>query len=242
MRQFGLIGKKLSHSFSKNYFTEKFNLLGLDDHSYELFELSSIEQIKAVFETKNIEGLNVTVPYKEDVIPYLDGLDQSAEKVKAVNVIKITNGKNVGYNSDYIGFKNSLNNWLPQQYQGTALILGTGGASKAVSCALSDLKIPYTFVSRKPTANEISYQEASSLLPQAHLIINTTPLGMAPDTNTCPDLDFNQITSEHYLYDLVYNPEETLFLAKGKSKGASIKNGLEMLHLQAEESWKIWNK
>ncbi|QSE97416.1 shikimate dehydrogenase family protein [Fulvivirga lutea] len=242
MTRFGLIGKTLSHSFSQKYFTQKFQELGLKDHQYDLFELSTISEVEKIFKLSELKGLNVTVPYKQSVLPYLNQLDDTAQKVGAVNVIKLEKGRKIGFNSDYLGFKKSLEQWLPQPFRNTALVLGTGGASKAVECSLKDLGIDYQLVSRNPSESQISYEYVNELIHKTKLIINTTPLGMAPEIDNCPDLDYNQITSEHYLYDLVYNPEETLFLAKGKSKGASIKNGLEMLHLQAEESWKIWNK
>ena len=242
MRRFGLIGKKLSHSFSQKYFQNKFKELELNDHEYDLFELNKISSVTEIFSLSNLLGLNVTVPYKEEIIPFLDILDESAKKVGAVNVVKITNGRKVGYNSDYYGFKRSLEEWLPSNFNKNALVLGTGGASKAVSSALSDLKIEYKCVSRNPSKNKISYSETDSYLNnEFNLIINTTPLGMSPNIDSLPDINYNLLTNEHYLYDLVYNPELTMFLKLGADQGAVVKNGLEMLHLQAEESWRIWN-
>lgn len=242
MRRFGLIGRKLSHSFSQKYFQKKFKELDLLDHHYDLFEIDSISLVNEILNLQDLQGLNVTVPYKEEIIPFLNELDDSAKKVGAVNVVKIVNGNKIGYNSDYYGFKQSLEEWLPTNFNKKALVLGTGGASKAVTTALSDLKIEYKCVSRNPIKDEISYSETDDYLnDQFHLIINTTPLGMSPNINSSPEINYNLLTNEHYLYDLVYNPEITLFLKLGESQGASVKNGLEMLHLQAEESWRIWN-
>lgn len=244
MKLFGLIGKKLGHSFSKNYFEEKFNQLAIaDQHAYELFELDTIEGIRPLLKKKNLVGLNVTVPYKQEVIPYLDKLDSSAKKVGAVNVIKIENGISVGYNSDYFGFKYSLEKWLEGTAVKNALVLGTGGASRAVLAALNDLEINYKVISRSSTEGDITYIElnhAPKLLGKYKLIINTTPLGMFPDVSSSPDIPYNVADASHWFYDLVYNPEETMFLKKAKVQGAQTKNGLEMLHLQAEKSWKIW--
>ncbi len=243
MKKFGLIGRKLSHSFSQSYFTEKFKALNLPDHVYQLIELEKIDEVKKVLEEKDLIGLNVTVPYKESIIPFLSNLHESALKVGAVNVVKVNNGMSTGYNSDYLGFKNSLINWLPKNFKGKSLILGSGGASKAVQATLSDMDIEYHVVSRSPAVNELSYKEANDIISsKVSLVVNTTPLGMSPNVETYPAIDYILLTDEHYLYDLVYNPEITAFLTKGKSRGASTKNGLEMLHLQAEESWKIWTE
>ncbi|MTI40962.1 shikimate dehydrogenase family protein [Fulvivirga lutimaris] len=242
MKKFGLIGKKLSHSFSQAYFSKKFKELNLTAYTYDLYELPSIELIEKILADKELIGLNVTVPYKQDVIPYLDSLDQSAERIGAVNVIKVDDdGFKKGYNSDYYGFKQSLAQWLPEGLGIQALILGSGGASKAVKVALEDLNITYKIVSRSPGKNEIGYDELSEVFSQYQLIINTSPLGMSPDVHSSPNIPYELLNSNYYLYDLVYNPEITEFLKKGVDKGAQIKNGLEMLHLQAEESWAIWN-
>ncbi|HNP18054.1 MAG TPA: shikimate dehydrogenase [Fulvivirga sp.] len=241
MKKFGLIGKKLSHSFSRDYFTEKFEKLKLENHTYELFELAEIAEISRVLSVPNLIGLNVTVPYKQAIIPFLKQLDHSAQRVGAVNVIKIEEGKAIGYNSDYLGFKISLENWLPKNIGLEALVLGTGGAAKAVITALEDLGIPYQSVSRNPDIGQLSYSQLNKkLIEDTHLIINTTPLGMWPNINSSPTINYQWLTSNHYLYDLVYNPELTVFLKNGQNKGANIKNGIEMLHLQAEESWRIW--
>jgi len=246
MRQFGLIGKTLSHSFSKNYFTEKFKKENIKNCAYGLYELAHASELKHLVENnKNLRGLNVTIPFKNDVIPLLDALDSRAKKIGAVNVIKITKDKKlIGYNSDYYGFKNSLEKWLGN-ISIKAVVLGTGGASKAVTVALDDLEIPFVQVSRAATQSAIDYGALnvnSETYKSHHLIINTTPLGMYPKIDATPDLQYDWLTNEHYMYDLVYNPEETLFMKKGGDKGAQVKNGLEMLMLQAEKSWEIWNR
>lgn len=242
MALFGLIGRKLGHSFSKNYFENKFLKEGLQTHRYELFELENIDQIQSIFDKHDLKGLNVTIPYKESVLPFLDDLDESAQKVGAVNVIKRDGQQFIGYNSDYYGFKTSLRDWLPTDVQ-QALVLGTGGAAKAVVAALEDLQINSTLVSRSPAQGAISYEKLHSgdLLGNTPLIINTTPLGMSPNLDSLPDLPYEQFRPTHFAYDLVYNPEETAFLKQAKAHGARTKNGLEMLHLQAEKSWEIWN-
>ncbi|MEP2772818.1 MAG: shikimate dehydrogenase [Fulvivirga sp.] len=240
MPSFGLIGRKLGHSFSKEYFETKFDELNLTDHSYNLFELDDIDEIEKILKLKP-KGLNVTVPYKEEIIPYLDRLDDSASKVGAVNVISLEKNAFVGYNSDFYGFKTSLQHWLSNTTL-KALVLGTGGASKAVIAALDDLGIESVFISRQSGENRLTYSQVTfDTIEQHRLIINTTPLGMYPEVNESPDIPYNSLTTQHYLYDLVYNPEKTVFLKKGEAKGAQVKNGLQMLHLQAEKSWEIWN-
>ncbi|MBB6611425.1 shikimate dehydrogenase [Pontibacter sp. Tf4] len=243
MQRYGLIGKKLGHSFSKRYFTEKFTREGITDAAYELYELPTIAGLPGLLQREpELVGLNVTVPYKEEVMPLLDELDEAAARIGAVNTIKITAGKTIGYNTDYIGFRASLERFYPAATQkGRALVLGTGGAAKAVCAALEDLHINYTILSRSPKPGQLMYQALTpELLQQYPLIINTTPLGMYPDTESCPDLPYEALTPQHYLYDLVYNPEETLFLKKGKEAGAQTINGLQMLHGQAEAAWLIW--
>lgn len=241
MALFGLIGKTLRHSFSQNYFENKFKTLNLKNHSYKLFELESISEIERVFELKP-NGLNVTIPYKEAIIPFLSRLDDSAKKVGAVNVIAREANQYIGYNSDYFGFKSSLQGWLKRN-DIQALVLGSGGASKAVIAALKDLSIGHLVVSRNPELHQIGYQDINAeLLAQYHLVINTTPLGMYPNIDNYPKLPYEQLSSSHYLYDLVYNPEQTQFLKKGNLYGANTKNGIEMLHLQAEKSWEIWSE
>lgn len=246
MRVFGLIGYPLSHSFSKKYFSEKFEREGIKGARYELFELADINGFPELLQQQaDIVGLNVTIPYKQQVMPYLDSLDASAEKVGAVNVIKKADGKLIGYNSDYYGFKESLEKWLPKNRSSMqALVLGTGGASKAVIAALEDLQIPFHMISRTAAASNLSYeqlQEQPQILQRSRLLINTTPLGMSPKTDAAPEIAYELLTPDHYLYDLVYNPAETLFMRLGKERGAKVKNGLEMLELQAEKGWEIWN-
>lgn len=246
MRQFGLIGYPLGHSFSKGYFTEKFRKENISDAAYELYPLQQIELFPQLLEEQTkLVGLNVTIPYKEQVIPYLNRLDRSAEKVGAVNVIKKEGRELVGYNSDYFGFKQSLEQWMGQALAGQqALVLGTGGAAKAVCAALSDLQLTFQLVSRRAAAGVLSYTQLvhePQILHNHRLIINTTPVGMQPYTDTCPELPYEHLEANHYLYDLVYNPAETLFMKKGAARGTKVKNGLEMLHLQAEKAWEIWN-
>ena len=247
MQVFGLIGYPLSHSFSKKYFSEKFEREGIKNARYELFELPDISGFPELLrQQQDIAGLNVTIPYKQQVMPYLDGLDASAEKVGAVNVIRKEGSRLTGYNSDYFGFRSSLENWRPDEGKGLqALVLGTGGASKAVTVALSDMGIPFQLISRQANNNSLSYEQLNGrpdILKSHSLIINTTPLGMSPKTEAAPDIDYSQIDSNHFLYDLVYNPAETLFMKLGKEKGARVKNGLEMLEQQAEKAWEIWNQ
>jgi shikimate dehydrogenase len=244
MRKFGLIGKKLGHSFSKKYFSEKFEREGIQEAQYELYELPEAQELRALLQQEpELVGLNVTVPYKQDVIPLLDELDEAAAKIGAVNTIKISGGKTRGYNTDYIGFRSTLEEFYPQEERGQALVLGTGGAAKAVWAALDALQIPYMSVSRMPKQQELSYEQLSPALLQTHnLIINTTPLGMHPHTNAAPPLPYEALTLKHYLYDLVYNPEQTLFLHKGAMAGAKTSNGLAMLYRQADAAWDIWNR
>jgi shikimate dehydrogenase len=244
MRQFGLIGFPLSHSFSKKYFSEKFQKENIVECDYELFELSTLGDFKAWMNAvPNLRGLNVTIPYKQDVMPFLDRLDPKAKEIGAVNVIrKESNGEYVGYNSDYFGFKTSVSNFLSGALPKKALVLGTGGASKAVIVALRDLGIECQYVSRIAGANSIAYADITSDLFREHkLIVNTTPLGMHPKVEECPAIPYELLDSTFYLYDLVYNPAETLFMKKGLEKGAKVINGLDMLISQAEKAWEIWN-
>lgn len=242
---FGLIGAAVSHSFSKSYFDEKFFREGLRDYHYELFQLGNIKEIeKLIKDTKGLSGLNVTIPYKEQVIKYLDEVDGFAKKVGAVNVIKIKDGKLKGFNTDSDAFFETVDKWLPKDKKLKALILGTGGSSKAVQEALKKLNIGYQLVSREKKKGDITYQDLEknpAIIEESLLIINTTPLGMSPKTETMPPIDFEHIGANHYVYDLIYNPARTLFLQKAEMHDAKIKNGLEMLHIQAEKSWTIWN-
>lgn len=242
---FGLLGRDISYSFSRGYFTEKFAELNLNNHKYVNFDLQNIEELPAIIsEKENLKGINVTIPYKEDVIPFLSKLDKTARKIGAVNTIKFTKRGNLkGYNSDVVGFENSIFPLLKKHHK-NALILGTGGASKAIAYAFKRNKIDFKFVSRNPEGKkEISYASLTKEIVENHtIIVNSTPLGTSPDIDKCPNIPYEYITNNHILYDLIYNPPITSFLSKGKAKGAVIKNGLEMLQLQAEESWRIWNE
>ena len=247
MKKFGLIGKTLSHSFSKKYFGDKFKKENITDAHYELYELAqSTDLLELIKNNKGtLKGLNVTIPYKQDVLPLLKEIDAAAEKIGAVNVLKIAeNGDIKGYNSDYYGFKTSLEQFMGKDIQNCkALILGTGGASRAVKQALIDLNITFQYVSRKSGQHIISYDELTPNLIQEHkLIINSTPLGMYPNIQECPNIPYESLSDQHFLYDLVYNPEETLFMKKGRLKGSKAIHGLKMLILQAEKSWEIWNQ
>lgn len=243
MHDFGLIGHPLSHSFSKAYFENKFNKLGLKGHSYTLFDIENEQQLSA-FKTSHpfLSGLNVTIPYKQNIMKYLDGISESARAIGAVNTIKINQGNWFGYNTDADGFKDSLLKWLAPIPK-TAIILGNGGASKAVQFVLNELEISFNVVSRAKSGNNISYDEISKdLLEKTDLIVNTTPLGMYPNTQLTPDFPMDFLNQKHCVYDLIYNPEQTLFLKLANQQGCKIKNGLDMLHLQAEKSWEIWQK
>ncbi len=242
MRKFGLIGYPLSHSFSQKYFTEKFNKENIQDCSYQNFSIPDIKEVSAILLSEpELWGLNVTIPYKEQVIPFLHFKNDVVEQTGACNCIKILNKKLYGYNTDVMGFEISLKEKLEENHS-HALILGTGGAAKAVEYVMKKLGIDYKFVSRKSTtANTISYESLNENIIHSHqLIINTSPVGMYPNVDAYPEIPYHALTSEHYLFDLVYNPEKTAFLKKGEEHGAAIKNGHEMLVLQAEESWSIW--
>ncbi len=242
---FGLIGATVSHSFSKSYFDEKFFREGLRDYHYELFPLKSISEIESLLkDTKGLTGLNVTIPYKEQIIKYLDEVDGFAKKIGAVNVIKIKDGKLKGFNTDSEAFFETLEKWLPKDRTLKAVILGTGGSSKAVQEALKKLNIDFKVVSREAKKGVVTYEyleKHPKIISESQLLVNTTPLGMSPNTEAMPNIDFEQISTDHFVYDLIYNPARTMFLQKAEMRGATIKNGLEMLHIQAEKSWLIWN-
>lgn len=241
-KTYGLIGKNIGHSFSKKYFTERFEKDNLD-FSYQNFDIETIEQFPEIIRNNpDLAGLNVTIPYKETIIPYLDKLSKKAARIGAVNTIRFKNGKLKGYNTDCFGFEESLYPLL-QAHHKKALILGTGGASKAVAFALGQLDILYTFVSRQADGNTIGYDRINATtFDNYQIVINCTPLGMSPNVENCPALPYEYFTAKHIAYDLIYNPEETLFLKQARKNGAVTKNGHEMLILQAEKAWKIWNK
>ncbi|MHA7057787.1 shikimate dehydrogenase family protein [Aquimarina sp. M1] len=242
MSTYGLLGKNIGYSFSRNYFSDKFKKENLDNE-YKNFDIEKIDDLKTIVQDSDIKGMNVTIPYKEEIIPYLDALDPIAQEIGAVNVIKFENNRRLtGYNSDYYGFTESLKPLLNDTIK-KALILGTGGASKAVAFALTKLNIKHTFVSRNPDFGELSYNDLDEdIIRHCKLIINCTPLGTHPEIDNCPDLPYEYLGIHHVLYDLIYNPEETTFMKKGKEKGAITSNGLKMLILQAERSWEIWNQ
>ncbi|WP_342646263.1 shikimate dehydrogenase [Mucilaginibacter sp. CSA2-8R] len=259
IKQYGLIGYPLTHSFSKKYFTEKFEQEKIEDHVYDLYEIKNLSDFPELLRANpGLCGLNVTVPHKIGVMFYLDWVHPEAKEVDAVNCIRITSESPIaaafsgevgikdhefrleGFNTDVYGFEMSLKPLLGSQHT-QALVLGTGGASRAVKYVLNKLNIYTRFASRQQEADHIVYQDLTpEIISKYKLIINTTPLGMAPDTDKCPDIPYGALTSEHLLYDLIYNPAETLFLKKGREQGAVTKNGYEMLLLQAEKSWEIW--
>ncbi|MBF6628925.1 MAG: shikimate dehydrogenase [Proteiniphilum sp.] len=249
MDTYGLIGFPLRHSYSSRFFTEKFEREHIDAE-YLNFEIGDILEIRhVILFNQHLKGLNVTIPYKERVIPFLDDISPEAEKIGAVNVIRVERKTGdmyfyrlTGYNTDYIGFKASLTPLLNRTIHRKALILGTGGASKAVSQALTDLGIEWKYVSRSPGVNRFSYDALSQeIISDYTLIVNASPVGTFPDVNESPAIPYPYLTPEHLLYDLIYNPEETLFLQKGKAAGAITINGEEMLRRQALAAWEIWN-
>ncbi len=245
MREFGLIGKNISYSFSKNYFNNKFTDESILDATYKNFDIQTINEFCDVLESNlNLKGLNVTIPYKESIIPHLDKLHKKAKKIGAVNTIKITEkGKLIGYNTDCYGFKKAIKPYLKPKHK-RALILGTGGASKAIAFSLKQLNIDYQFVSRKPSKKGyLTYKSLTGDIIDTHLIIiNCTPLGTFPNVNEAPNIPYRSISKNHILFDLIYNPNETLFLKNGKQNQATTINGYSMLTYQAEKAWKIWTK
>lgn len=243
-RRFGLLGRNISYSFSKGYFTEKFNNEVFLGNTYENFDIAEISHFEGLLKNNpDLTGLNVTIPYKEQIIPFLDKLSKKAALIGAVNTIKFTKkGKLKGYNTDYYGFKKSLKPLLEPHHK-KALILGTGGASKGVAFALDELCILYTFVSREAKENIIDYDLINATtFDNFQIIINCTPVGTSPNIEACPNIPYEFFTDKHIAYDLIYNPEETQFLKNAKANGATIKNGYDMLIFQAEKAWKIWNK
>lgn len=242
--RFGLLGRNINYSFSKGYFTDKFQKENLDNCSYENFDIQDITEFKAITQKhSDLKGMNVTIPYKEVVIPYLNKLSKKAAIIGAVNTIKFTKkGKLKGYNTDYYGFMKSIEPLL-QPHHKSALILGTGGASKGVAFALDELGISYSFVSREAKVNAIDYSQINAqTFDDYQIIINSTPIGTSPNIEACPAIPYEYFTAEHIAYDLIYNPSETQFLKNARAQGAQIKNGLDMLVFQAEKAWEIWNK
>lgn len=238
MRKFGLIGRNISYSFSEKFFAEKFQQEQILDSSYEIFDLKEIQEVEKVFQLENLVGFNVTIPYKEVIIPYLDELDPIAQEIGAVNCVKIENGKKIGFNTDAFGFEKSLEPLLEFHHQ-NALILGDGGAAKAIKFVLGKHLIQFQSVTRK---GSLRFSDVDQEMIQNHqIIINSTPLGTFPNVSESPEIPFEFLEEQHLAYDLIYNPEKTKFLALAENQGAKIKNGLEMLVLQAEKSWEIWN-
>lgn len=236
MRHYGIIGFPLVQSFSAKFFNEKFAREGIDAE-YSLYPIASDELERIQHYVDTLDGMNVTIPYKQTVIPYLERLDETAEAIGAVNVVY----KHVGYNTDCLGFIDSMKPLL-REYDQKALVLGTGGASKAVCYGLRKLGVEPTLVSRTPKNGMLGYEDLNAEVMASHtILVNCTPLGMTPNIETCPDIPYAQITAQHLLYDCVYNPDETLFLKKGKAQGATTKNGMEMLYGQAKAAWRIWN-
>ena len=240
MRKFGLIGYPLNHSFSPRFFANKFEEEGICDAEYKAYPLENIEAFSELY-SDELHGINVTIPYKEQVIPFMDELSPAVQEIGALNTILFKDGKKIGYNTDVYGFQTSLTEWCADQLPEKALILGSGGAAKAVKYVFDSLDVSYKVISRSnPKWN---YDVLDQEVIEDHLlIVNTTPLGMYPNEDKCPDLLYQFISEKHYVFDLIYNPEKTLFLRKAEDQGAQIKNGLEMLILQAERSWQIWNQ
>lgn len=239
MKRYGLIGFPLSHSFSEKYFTEKFRREGISDCVYQLYPLSSIDELPELLQQQpDLHGLNVTIPYKQQVLPFLH--DTSHLPLQACNCIRIENNKLIGFNTDVVGFQKSFTPQLKSHHT-RALILGSGGAAAAVAYSLQQLGITYKIVSRSPDEDALSYHDVEErILSTYHVIINTTPLGQYPAVDAAPPLPYHLLTPQHYLFDLLYNPVKTVFLQKGEERGAAIKNGGDMLVIQAEESWRIW--
>ncbi|MEH6705572.1 MAG: shikimate dehydrogenase [Galbibacter orientalis] len=242
LRHFGLLGKNISYSFSAGYFTEKFKQLNLDNHSYVNFDLQNIEEIKNVLaQDKDIVGFNITIPYKEAIIPFLTEIDPKAKEIGAVNTVKITKNGLKGYNTDVYGFYKSIEPFIKSHHK-KALILGTGGASKAVKHALIDLGLEIQFVSRTASENKLSYEMLTKQVMEQHqVIVNCSPIGTFPNTEVKPAIPYEFLTEEHLVFDLIYNPPKTAFMKYAEANGATAVNGSKMLELQAEKAWEIWN-
>lgn len=242
--KFGLLGKNISYSFSRKYFSDKFLELGLNDYKYFNFDIPEIEEFPFLLYHREDEfrGLNVTIPYKESVMKYLDEINIDAQKIGAVNTIKVKDDNRlVGYNTDFYGFQKSIQPLLKEHHK-KALILGTGGASKAIAYAFNEMNIAFKFVSRKVSENALLYSMLNEQIMEEYtIIVNSTPIGTHPNVDESPNIPYQFISNKHLLFDLIYNPNETKFLNEGRIRGAIVKNGLEMLQLQAEKSWEIWN-
>ena len=240
-RKYGLIGKNIDYSFSKKFFSEKFEKENLNC-IYSNFDIENISHVKSILQDDTINGFNVTIPYKEEILKFLDEIDEAAKTIGAVNTIKKINNKYIGFNTDFIGFEKSLIGLIENKKPENALILGSGGASKAVKYVLNKLNINYSTVSRKSSKSEFIYENLNNeIINSFKLIINCSPVGTYPNINDSPNIPYEYLTEDHILYDLIYNPAETLFLKKGRRSGCKIKNGLEMLEVQANEAWRIWN-
>jgi len=241
--KFGLLGRDISYSFSPAYFQSKFEALHLDGFTYELFDTENVADVRLIASDENLIGFNVTIPYKESVIPHLDKLSRTAREIGAVNTVKkLADGRLKGYNTDWYGFRKALKPLLKPHHE-SALILGTGGASKAVAYALREMGITFQQVSRKSSEDAISYDElTSSVFDKFHIVINCTPLGSSGHISASPDIPYHYFTSRHLAFDLIYNPPQSEFLKKASEKGAAISNGFSMLEWQAEKAWKIWNR
>ena len=240
IRKLGLVGRGIKYSFSKKYFEKKFKNLNYNNFFYKNYDLKNLSEIKSILNDNDLIGLNVTIPYKEKIVPYIDKLTTNAEKIGAVNTIYFENKKIIGDNTDIIGFEIALKSFMKKKIY-NAMILGTGGASKAINFVLKNNDINTLIVSRKPKKGQIHYKEINKdLLLRYPLIINCTPLGTAPRVNELPPLPYELINSDNYLFDLIYNPKITLFMKKGLNKGAKVTNGHKMLIAQAEASWKLW--
>ena len=239
--RYGLLGKNISYSFSKGYFTEKFKKLELKNHSYENFDIQTISEFPNIIQNNRLKGLNVTIPYKEQILSFLDEIDEKAKKIGAVNTIKFAENGLHGFNTDIFGFEESIKPFL-EAHHNKALILGTGGASKAIRFVLEELGITYNYVSRSSNPTTLNYSLLDKPILEEHtVIINCTPLGTFPEIQNKPNIPYQYLNKNHLLFDLVYNPLKTKFLRLGEEKGASVCNGLKMLELQADKSWEIWN-
>ncbi len=239
---FGLIGKSLKHSFSKNYFSNKFHSLN-QPFEYNLYEFENLDNVKDLLNESNHKGLNITIPFKSEILKYADKLSPEVEKIGAANVFAKENDVWVAYNTDTTGFEKSLLNFIPNPFNIQAIVLGNGGASKAIVYVLEKLNIPYLIIARNPrNINEYPFHQFSEFAKDYKLWVNTTPIGMYPNSHEILNIDFSLASPEHYLFDLVYNPEKTSFMLAGEKYGAKTQNGLEMLYLQADAAWEIWKK